>query len=74
MQQTQHILLIMDIIDKIVSPDDRRRKYIDKQIIKILVLLQIFNISYRSSKISFNNHKEYLKMIGINEIPSVMTG
>jgi len=63
----------MNIIDKIVSPDNRNRKYTDKQIIKILILLQIYNISYRSSKLFFNNHKEYLRMININEIPSFQT-
>ena len=34
-------LLIMEIIDNIVLPDDRKRKYSDKQILKLLVLLQI---------------------------------
>ena len=47
----KHIPLIMDIIDNIVSPDTRIRKYTDRQILKILILLQIFNISYRSSGI-----------------------
>ena len=55
----KQIPLIMDIIDNIVSPDSRRRKYSDKQILKILVLLQIFNISYRSSGISWKPHGVY---------------
>jgi hypothetical protein len=66
----KHIPLIMDIIDNIVSPDSRKRKYSDKQILKILVLLQIFNISYRSSGIFLENHREYMELIGITEIPS----
>jgi len=37
----------MNMIDKIVSPDKRKRKYTDRQIVKILMLLQIFHISYR---------------------------
>ena len=45
----QHIPLIIQIIDKIVSPDDRKRKYTDRQIVKVLIVLQILNISYRSS-------------------------
>ncbi len=69
----QHILLIMEIIDKIVSPDDRKRKFTDRQIVKILILLQIFRISYRSSAIFLRNHEEYMEMIGINEIPSFQT-
>jgi hypothetical protein len=47
----KHIPLIMDIIDNIIPLDDRKRKYTDRQIVKILVLLQIFGISYRSSRI-----------------------
>ena len=70
---TKHIPLIMEIIDNIVSPDDRRRKYSDRQILKILVLLQIYGISYRSARIFLTNHEEYLRMIGLKEIPSFQT-
>ena len=70
---TKHIPLIMEIIDNIVSPDDRRRKYSDRQILKILVLLQIYGISYRSARIFLINHEEYLRMIRISEIPSFQT-
>ena len=69
----QHIPLIIEIIDKIVSVDDRKRKYTDRQIVKILIVLQIFNISYRSSRIFLTNHEKYLRMIGIKEIPSFQT-
>ncbi len=66
--QDTHIPLIMQIIDNIVSPDSRRKKYSDRQILKILILLQIFNISYRSSGIFLENHREYMELIGITEI------
>ena len=69
----QHIPRIMEIIDNIVSPDDRKRKYTDRQIVKILILLQIFNISCRSAIIFFANHEEYLRMIGLEKIPSFQT-
>ena len=69
----QHIPLIMEIIDNIVSPDERKRKYSNKQILKILILLQIFNISYRSSGIFLTNHEDCIRMIGIKEIPSFQT-
>ncbi|MCL4452599.1 MAG: hypothetical protein M1317_00655 [Candidatus Thermoplasmatota archaeon] len=59
----------MEIIDNIVSPDERRRKYSDRQILKVLVLLQLFRVSYRSAKIFLTNHGEYIKMIGIKDIP-----
>jgi hypothetical protein len=55
------------------SLDSRRRKYSNRQILKILILLQIFNISYRSSGIFLENHGEYMELIGITEIPSFQT-
>ena len=70
---SQHIPLIMDLIDNIVSPDERKRKYSDKQILKILILLQIFNISYQSSVIFLTSHEKYLRMIGIKDMPSFQT-
>ena len=70
---SKHIPLIMELIDNIVSPDERKRKYSNKQILKILVMLQIFSIYYRSSGIFLTNHEEYLRMIGIKEIPSFQT-
>ena len=70
---SKHIPPIMELIDNIVSPDHRRRKYSDKQILKILILLQISDISYRSSGIFLTNHEEYLMMIGLKEIPSFQT-
>ncbi len=69
----QHIPLIMELIENIVSPDHRRRKYSDRQILKILILLQIFDISYRSSGIFLINHEEYLRMIDLKKIPSFQT-
>jgi hypothetical protein len=63
----------MEIIDNIVSPDDRKRKYSDRQILKILVLLQIYGISYRSARIFLINHEEYLRMIRMSEISSFQT-
>ena len=45
----------------------------DRQILKILILLQIFNISYRSSGIFLENHREYTELIGITDIPSFQT-
>ena len=70
---SKHIPLIMEIIDNIVSQDERKRKYSNKQIIKILVLLNIFGISYRSAEIFLRNHEEYLNMIVLKEIPSFQT-
>ena len=56
---SKHIPLIMEIIDNIGSQDERKRKYTDRQIIKILVLLNIFGISYRSAGIFLRNHEEW---------------
>ena len=63
----------MEVIDHIVSLDPRKRKYSDRQIMKILVLLQIFRISYRSARIFLINHEEYIRMAGLDEIPSFQT-
>jgi hypothetical protein len=41
--------------------------------LKILILLQIFRVSYRSAKIFLTNHGVYIKIIGIKEIPSFQT-
>jgi len=71
--QRAHIPLIMNMIDKIVSPDKRKRKYTDMRIVKILMLLQIFHISYRSSAIFLGKHPEYMDMIGTGTIPSFQT-
>lgn len=69
----QHIPLIMKIIDKIVSLDDRMRKYTDRQIVKVLIVLQSFNISYRSARIFLTNNKQHIIMAGLREIPSFQT-
>ena len=68
-----HIPLIMEIIENMVSRDERKRKYSNRQIMKILVLLNIFGISYRSAGIFLWNHEEYLNMIDLKEIPSFQT-
>ncbi len=70
---TEHIPRLIALIDKIVSPDQRMRKYSDRQIVKILILLQIFHISYRSAGIFLRNHEEYAELIDLNEIPSFQT-
>ena len=68
-----HIPLIMEIIDNIVSPDDRRGKYSDKQILKILILLWIFGISHRSSGIFLRNHKECIELIMVMDSLNLYT-
>jgi len=40
----KHIPSIIEIIEKIVSLEDRKRKYTDRQITKTLIVLQTFNI------------------------------
>jgi len=42
-----HIPVIMELIDKIIS-EDRKTKYSNAMIIKGLVVLQMYGISYRS--------------------------
>ena len=69
---TNHIRLIMERVDKIVS-EDRSRKFSNGVIVKILVILQIYCISYRSSGKFFNNHSELMSIVGIKRIPNFRT-
>ena len=66
--EANHIPLIMDRLDKIVS-EDRRRKFPSRIIVKIIVILQIYGISYRSSNRFFSNHPELMNLVGIRKIP-----
>ncbi len=68
----KHIPLIINILDKIVS-EDRKRKYSNKNIVKIIVILKIYGVSYRSSKYFFNNHKEFMELLDIKKIPDFRT-
>ena len=70
--EANHIPLIMERLDKIVS-EDRIRKFSNRIIVKIIVILQIYGISYRSSGKFFNNHPELMNIAGINRIPDFRT-
>ena len=69
---TNHIPLIMQRLDKIVA-EDRIRKYSTALIVKIIVILKIYGVSYRSSKYFFNNHKEFMELLNIKDIPNFRT-
>jgi hypothetical protein len=66
------IPLIMQRLDKIVT-EDRIRKYSTALIVKIIVILKIYGVSYRSSKYFFNNHKEFMELLSIQDIPNFRT-
>ena len=70
--EANHIPLIMERLDKIVS-EDRIRKFSNRIIVKIIVILQIYGISYRSSGKFFNNHPELMSIVGIKRIPDFRT-
>ena len=69
---TNHIPLIMERLDKIVS-EDRAKKFSNRVIVKILVILEIYGISYRSSRKFFNNHPELMDLLRIHVIPNFRT-
>ena len=69
---TNHNPLIMERLDKIVS-EDRAKKFSKMVIVKILVILEIYGISYRSSRKFFNNHRELLDLLRIHVIPNFRT-
>ncbi|MCL4447839.1 MAG: transposase [Thermoplasmatales archaeon] len=67
-----HITIVMDLIDNIVT-EDRKRKYSNSLIVKILVLLQMYRISYRSSRDFLLNHPDIMNEAGITSIPDFRT-
>ena len=66
------IPLIMERLAQIVT-EDRARKYSNTLIVKIIVILRIYGISYRSSKYFFNNHGEFMDLLNITDIPDFRT-
>ena len=66
------IPLIMQRLDKIVA-EDRIRKYSTALIVKIIVILKIYGVSYRSSKYFYNNHTEFMELLNITDIPNFRT-
>ena len=69
---TNHIPLIMERLDKTVS-EKRAKKFSNRVIVKILVILEIYGISYRSSRKFFNNHRELLDLLRTHVIPNFRT-
>ena len=67
-----YIPVSMDLVDKIISKD-RKRKYSNALVVKILLIIQIYGISYRSSKKFFKNHPDLKEVICLNEIPNFRT-
>ena len=57
-----HTPAIIDVIDNMIF-EDRKRKYSNALIMKILVILQIYGISYRSSGNFFRNHKDIMEAL-----------
>lgn len=62
----------MEKLDKIVS-EDRKRKFSIRIIVKIIVILEVYGISYRSSGRFFSNHPELMNLVVTNRIPDFRT-
>jgi hypothetical protein len=62
----------MERLAQIVT-EDRARKYPTALIVKIIVILKIYGISYRSSKYFFNNHRKFMNLLNITDIPDFRT-
>ncbi|WGS64363.1 hypothetical protein [Marinitoga aeolica] len=73
----REIIFVFNIIDIFFKEQSytfgRKKKFSDKSILKILILLKIAKKSYRKVENLFHNHPEFLSLIGINEIPSFQT-
>jgi len=65
-----YIPLIMDLVDKIISED---RKYSNILVVNILLIIQMYGISYRSAEKFFKNHSDLRDAISLNEIPNFRT-
>ena len=70
--EANHIPLIMQRLAQIVA-EDRIRKYSASLIVKIIVILKIYGVSYRSSRYFFNNHPEFMEMLNMTDIPDFRT-
>ncbi len=70
--KANRIPLIMQRLNKIVT-EDRVTNYPSKLIVKIIVILKIYGVSYRASKYFFNNHKEFMELLNIIDIPDFRT-
>jgi hypothetical protein len=70
--ETTLIPLIIDRLDKIVY-EGRIRKFSRGFTVKIVVILQIYSVSYKSSKYFFHNHSGLGNHIGIHGIPNFLT-
>ena len=70
--KANRIPLIIQRLNKIVT-EDRVTNYPSKLIVKIIVILKIYGVSYRASKYFFNNHKEFMELLNIIDIPDFRT-
>jgi transposase, IS4 family len=70
--EPNHIPLIIEFIDNNVF-EDRKRKVSNSLIVKILLILHIYGISYRSAESFFRNHIDIKNVLGVREIPNFIT-
>ncbi|MFP3317845.1 MAG: hypothetical protein RXP98_01475 [Thermoplasmata archaeon] len=66
--ETKHIPLIMEFMDNNVFKD--RKKYSNALIVKILLILLIYGISYRSAESFFRNHHDIKNVLVVRKIPN----
>ena len=67
-----HIPMIIEFIDNNII-EDRKRKYSNALIVKILVILQIYGISYRSAENFFRNHPDLKNALDLENIQNFRT-
>jgi len=67
--ETNHVPLIIEFIDNNIF-EYRKMKVSNSLIVNILLILQIYGISYRSSENFFINHPEIKNVLGLREIPN----
>jgi len=67
--ETNHVPLIIEFIDNNIF-ECGKMKVSNSLIVNILLILQIYGISYRSSENFFINHPEIKNVLGLREIPN----
>jgi hypothetical protein len=66
-----HTPATIEVIDNMIF-EDRKRKYSNALIVKIIVILQIYGISFRPSGNFFNNPRNIMEALEIRELPNVL--
>lgn len=79
-KKEKKIVEIVETLDRFIEDKPvkkrgrgRAKKYSDRTIIKLVVLLKLSNVSYRGTKNFLENNSRYMELVGLEEIPPFQT-